>query len=271
MLPKLYPITRLLGARLAKQIKISYCRLMPSVSREVEPQSFLLTRAAWLAGELSLSQLLAMPRRPEVVGAIAYPEFDQTQAFDFNTEDTDLDFPPKEILRGTPFSPDHPWYGRFAEVLEVGFRPALQKICQHATEVMGINLDETLVGIRMQSAVGDNLRRTFGITHFDMPIEGYTLTGYSVANRASTAFATGPFNVPPDTDIFVDERRTERLLNAQRHGQKLFPVEPYKIILFDETLPHEVPPQLINDPHLRTFLRVTFQQLRPDSVGTLLP
>ena len=233
---------------------------MSHTGLEAKPQSFLLTRAAWLAGELSIAQLLQMPRIPEELEDVPNPEdFFMDAPVNVMVHDNDELTPATDLLRGAPFSPKHQYHGRHAAALETKFRPTLNRIYEHATRVMGVDLDASKVNIIIRTAAGAALRQFFGITHLDVS-ERPGLLAYIASNRASTAFPTGPFDIPEGLNLFVkaDSMRIEDLLKQQRFkkGRAVFQADPLKVVCFDETLPHEVPKQLDEDEELRTSLRV---------------
>ncbi len=243
---------------------------MTVVSAGVEAQSFLATRDAWLAGAVNIAELLRMQRLPEVIGTVPNPdEFDQTRPFEVQIHGADPDVPAGKVLAGRLAVANMLSLvrGPDSAELEYSFGPALAQIHRHATEVMGVDLDDALANIRLQSVRGAEWQRAFGITHFDTPHDPEnSVLVYLASSHNSTAFPMG-FSVPESTEYppedFAHQIALEAMLTRQREPeQPVFQAEPHQIVLIDETIPHEVPRSLAFDESLRTSLRVWIEQRR---------
>ncbi len=216
--------------------------------------SFLDYHDNFNSGKLSLSEVLVIPRRPELLDLqVPNPE-EFSQPFPILTDKV------TKIAAGR-FNPDTNQVseGDFGQNelstdVVAPYIPIIKAILEDAKS-RGIDISKDEIEISLKQGTGAEEIAYIGQAHLDQKFGLKTRLIYAVADRVPTNFYAHSFDVGNET---VDQALEEQSADGQ-----IFHAEPYQVVLFDNTLPHATPPELANDQTLRTVLRVWISEPNP--------
>lgn len=204
--------------------------------------------------DLPIEDILAIPRRPELLDlSVSNPEaFSRPYpvAMDEVTKIASGIYSPKD---GKIFE------GDFAEneldpELYAPYVPIIEAILADA-QARGVDIDTDKITISLKQGTGDQELRYLGQAHIDQGFGAKTKFIYIVSDRVPTEFYSHAFD--------AHSHNIDKVLAQQQAEAQVFRAEPFKVAMFDSTMPHGTPPELAGDKELRTVLRVWISEPNP--------
>jgi len=196
-------------------------------------------------GRIDLIELMGIPRRPELIDRIPNPE-EFSQTIPGNEPGASITFFGRYIRnQGITEELRHDKFRDNEEVKQ--FIPAIEAMLVDA-EKRGLDVDahKVTVIVRQGAAKEVNFPNFFG-AHVDVHDGGDERIQliYIVSDYKPTILYEGSFSTDRDEDVEAEK------INATPHQP-----DQYQIAVIDDTIPHEIPPELATDPHHRTFMQV---------------
>jgi hypothetical protein len=217
--------------------------------------SFLDYHHKWQRGDLSLFDVLKIPRVPERIGILPNPEAFSNIPPEFLSDGILNDRPcPTTLSKRIRFG-NHPTL-RFNKAIESALLPAIEMMAIHALST-DIDLRHTRITVGgVRSPLNDdrlptNIHLDYAGTRQPSRLE------YIVSDYQPTEFYCGSFDISEEAKKISEQ---SPLLEDYRHEAHVFQARPYEIVAYNPTMPHATP-QNPDDDTPRTLTRVIFEQL----------